>query len=88
MVELTKDLPTPKTQISIVGSLQQVLFYLMGPLASAFVNRFGIRVVVSVGACITLIGILAASFVSSYVELVLCYGILGIVAIVVSERNF
>lgn len=64
-------------QISIIGSLHMLLYYLLGPVTSAFLNRFGFRIVVFSGAVITCVGILVASFLTSYVGLVLCYGILG-----------
>lgn len=77
MVVLADEMKKSKSQMSFVGSLQQSLYYLIGPITSAFVNRFGFRIVVFSGAVVTCVGVLAAAFVSSYVELVLCYGILG-----------
>lgn len=77
MAMLAEEMNIPITQMSIVGSFQQSLFYLMGPITSAFVNRFGFRVVVFIGAVIMCVGIFAASFVSSYLELLLYYGLLG-----------
>lgn len=77
MAVLADEMKTPVTQISLVGSFQQSLYYLIGPITSAFVNRFGFRIVVFSGAVITCAGILAASFVSSYLELLLYYGLLG-----------
>lgn len=77
MAELSTELNTPITRISVIGSLQQGLFYLMGPITSAFLNRFGFKIVVFTGAILTCVGILGASFVSSYMELLLYYGLLG-----------
>lgn len=77
MAVLAEEMNVPIMQMSIIGSLQQSLFYLMGPITSAFVNRFGFRIVVFTGAIIMCVGILSASFVTSYVELLLYYGLLG-----------
>lgn len=88
MAVLADEMNTPITHMSFVGSFQQSLYYLIGPITSAFVNRFGFRIVVFSGAVITCFGILAASFVSSYLELLLYYGLLGQSSTISFEINF
>lgn len=76
MAVLAEEMNTPITQMSVVGSFQQSPCP-QGPITSAFVNRFGFRSVLFFGAIFMSVGILAASFVSSYLELLLYYGLLS-----------
>ena len=56
------DVHLSEPQIAIVHSLQNATYYFVGPLCSAFVNRFGFRTVAIAGVLITGICLLIKNF--------------------------
>jgi len=63
------------TEISTAFAIRLVLFGLLGPFAAAFMNRFGIRAVVSTALVFIAGGILASFVMTQVWQLVLLWGV-------------
>ncbi|VDK36263.1 unnamed protein product [Gongylonema pulchrum] len=72
-----QDFRTTAMQASIAQSLLTGFYLLAGPLASAFANLFGCRLVTIGGALITFTGFILSSFVSSLPFLYITFGVIG-----------
>ncbi|XP_018649290.1 putative monocarboxylate transporter [Schistosoma mansoni] len=64
--------------LSLPGALLCGMYFLFGPFTSALVNRFGYRIVASVGAVITsLCFLISALFIYDLVTFIVVFGIIG-----------
>lgn len=73
---LQKEFGWTNAQVSTALSLRLVLFGLMGPFAAAFMNRFGVRQVVSFALAMIAAGVLASLFVREIWQLILVWGVI------------
>lgn len=51
--------------------------YLLGPISSILVNKYGSRIVMIIGGCLSGCGLIAASFCNTVQELYFCIGFVG-----------
>lgn len=62
---------------SIVFSVQVVTTFSSGALLGLFIDRYGVRRFLLLGACLVLVGLVGASQASSLIGVVLAYGLVG-----------
>jgi sugar phosphate permease len=84
---LEKEFGWSTAQISVALAVRLALFGLIGPFAAAFINRFGVRVVVVSAVALIVTGILASMAMTEVWELVALWGVIvgigtGMVALV------
>lgn len=75
--ELSEVLKLPKSKVAVVSSAQLGVYYLVGPIVCAFVNRFGFRAVGIYGCVVSFAGIFVASYIESFSAIVALYGVIG-----------
>jgi MFS family permease len=76
LVPLEKEFGWNVSEISSAFALRLVLYGLLGPFAAAFLNRFGVRKVVTIALLIILAGLLASVGMNSVWQLVVFWGLL------------
>src|SRR3981189_374509 len=69
LVPLEKEFGWNVSEISSAFALRLVLYGLLGPFAAAFLNRFGVRKVVTIALLIILAGLLASVGMNSVWQL-------------------
>ena len=84
---LQKEFGWSAADISVAFAVRLALFGLMAPFAAAFINRFGVRPVVTLAVVIITLGILASMAMTQVWQLVLLWGVIvgfgtGMVALV------
>jgi MFS family permease len=72
------DFAIGRAQAAFLFSCSQLLAFVAGPFAGGLVERAGPRVVVGGGLLVMAAGLIGASMASSYLMLVICYGIVGL----------
>lgn len=72
--DMTKDLKVEDSLVAFVNSLAVALYLLLGPLASALVNRFGFRLVMMSGSITVCCGLICSYFATSYAMVCFTYG--------------
>ena len=87
MVPLEKEFGWSAADISSALALRILLFGLMAPFSAAFINRFGVRLVVTAAVALISLGILASLAMTKLWQLVALWGIVvgvgtGLVALV------
>lgn len=75
--DLSERLKLPISKVAVISSIQLGVYYTFGPLACAFVNHYGFRIVGIWGCVIAFTGIYASSHTESYVAIILLYGVVG-----------
>ncbi|XP_053963364.1 uncharacterized protein LOC128866559 isoform X1 [Anastrepha ludens] len=65
------------TTIVLVASIQVGCYFIVGPVASAFINRFGFRPVALVGSVCSIVFILIGTYSDNIVTLIFFYSVLG-----------
>jgi MFS family permease len=75
LVPLEKEFGWDNADISSAFALRLVLFGLLGPFAAAFMNRFGVRRMVTIALCIIVTGLLASLAMAHLWQLVLFWGL-------------
>ncbi|XP_005389028.1 PREDICTED: monocarboxylate transporter 1-like [Chinchilla lanigera] len=65
------------SEVSWITSTMTAVMYGCGPISSILVNKYGSRLVMIVGGCLSSCGLIAASFSSSLWQLYLCIGVIG-----------
>jgi MFS family permease len=76
LVPLEKEFGWDNADISSAFAIRLVLFGLLGPFAAAFMNRFGVRRMVTIALCIIVVGLLASLTMTRVWQLVLFWGLL------------
>jgi len=76
LVPLEKEFGWQTAEISSALAIRLVLFGLLGPFAAAFMNRFGVRRMVTVALCIIVIALLGSLAMRQLWQLVLLWGVL------------
>lgn len=75
--EMAVDLNVDTSLVALANSVAVAVYFMAGPVASAFINRFGFRAVCMSGAVICSIALFCTHFTSSFVIILLFYGLLG-----------
>jgi MFS family permease len=76
LVPLEKEFGWDNADISSAFAIRLILFGLLGPFAAAFMNRFGVRRMVTIALCIIVLGLLASLTMTRIWQLVLFWGLL------------
>ncbi|XP_070554060.1 monocarboxylate transporter 13-like [Ptychodera flava] len=74
--ELTEHFDSDVAEVSIIFSVAIGLWCLMGPFSSFLVEKYGTRATVSIGAVLSIFGLLISNFATSVYFLWVSYGIL------------
>ncbi|XP_053606450.1 monocarboxylate transporter 3-like [Plodia interpunctella] len=72
--DLKQEFQTTDSNIAFVNSLAVSFYFLLGPLASACINRFGFRLCCMTGSVIVTCSFLCTYFSTNYVSLCVFYG--------------
>ncbi|CAH8449535.1 unnamed protein product [Schistosoma guineensis] len=75
--ELEETFGASKMQMTLGGSLLTGFYFMVGPLVSGLLNKFGSREVVIVGTLISTISILASTFIYNLDLFIVIFGICG-----------
>lgn len=73
--DMVKELQMSETAIAFVNSLSVALYFLVSPLASALINRFGFRECSMIGAIVCSISLVISHYATNYAYLCLFYGV-------------
>nr|XP_027796046.1 monocarboxylate transporter 1-like [Marmota flaviventris] len=65
------------SEVSWISSIMFAVMYGGGPISSILVNKYGSRLVMMAGGCLSGCGLVAASFCNTVQELYLCIGVIG-----------
>lgn len=72
--DMSNDLNEPESLIALVNSIAVALYFIAGPLVSAYINRFGFRACVMLGSVICCFSLFASYFTTDYTTLCIFYG--------------
>ncbi|CAG4947246.1 unnamed protein product [Parnassius apollo] len=72
--DMSDDLNVTESLVALLNSIAVALYFIAGPLASAYINRFGFRACVMSGSVICCFSLFASYFTTDYVTLCLFYG--------------
>lgn len=75
--DITKDLKTSESLIVLINSITVAIYFIGGPIASAFINRFGFRACIMCGSVISSLALSCSYFASNYASLCVFYGVLN-----------
>ncbi|XP_029473016.1 monocarboxylate transporter 2 [Rhinatrema bivittatum] len=75
--EIQEIFHTSYSEIAWISSIMLAVMYAGGPISSILVNKYGSRPVVIAGGILSSIGMIAASFCNSVLELYICIGFIG-----------
>ncbi|XP_063827800.1 monocarboxylate transporter 6-like [Ostrinia nubilalis] len=73
--DMTADLGMADSLVALINSVAVALYFIAGPLASAFINRFGFRACVMSGSVICAFSLFFSYFSTNYASLVIFYGV-------------
>lgn len=76
LAALKDDIDFKDSQLALISSCQTGFYFCCGPIASAAMNKFGFRKVGMAGGVISATGILIGSFISNYIAILVCYGVI------------
>jgi len=76
-VELLNDFQSSRALTAWIGSLNNGVFLLGGPIATMMINRIGIRVTIMLGGVITLLGYSLSSIAPNIATLFFSYGVVA-----------
>ncbi|XP_068611177.1 monocarboxylate transporter 2-like [Brachionichthys hirsutus] len=65
------------SEVAWIPSIMLAVMYAAGPISSVLVNTYGCRPIIMMGGCLCTIGMVAASFCNSVVQLYFCIGVIG-----------
>lgn len=80
LVPIEKDLHWDRATISLSISIGIALYGLMGPFAAAFMQRFGVRLAISVAMLLLAVSLVSTTFVHAPWQMVLTWGVLSGIA--------
>ncbi|KAJ0178209.1 hypothetical protein K1T71_006032 [Dendrolimus kikuchii] len=73
--DITKDLKTTESLVVLINSITIAIYFIGGPLASAFINRFGFRACIMCGSVISSFALSCSYFANNYASLCVFYGV-------------
>ena len=76
LYEFMETFGTSRSTTSMIGSIQIGATHFMGPIAAALVNRFGCRVIVTVGSIISAASIICSGLAPNIATLFITAGFL------------
>ncbi|CAH1712499.1 uncharacterized protein LOC114123947 isoform X2 [Aphis gossypii] len=77
MSDMVNTFHEPESKITIVGSLLNGFYLIVGPFVSALLNSVDFRSVTIIGSVISCIAFASAAYVESLYQLMFCYGFIG-----------
>ncbi|CAF4924875.1 unnamed protein product [Pieris macdunnoughi] len=72
--DMSTDLNISVSTLPLVNSIAVAIYFMMGPLASAFINRFGFRACAMSGSVISSFSLLTSYFSTNFTSLCVFYG--------------
>lgn len=72
--DMSKDLNEPESLIALINSIAIALYFIGGPFASAYINRFGFRACIMSGSVICAFSLFATYFTTDYATVCVFYG--------------
>lgn len=66
-----------KGQVAIILSIQGAMYYFIGPITSALLNKFGFRITGWLGSVLIVIAFFFSSYCNSVDCMISCFGFLG-----------
>ncbi|KAJ8716039.1 hypothetical protein PYW08_013324 [Mythimna loreyi] len=75
--EISDDLGVDTSLVALFNSVAVAVYFMAGPFASALINRFGFRAICMSGSIISSLSLLCTHFATSFVAILLLYGVLG-----------
>ncbi|KER23052.1 hypothetical protein T265_08995 [Opisthorchis viverrini] len=75
--ELELTFEASKTQMTLAGALLTGCYFMVGPIASGLMNRFGARILVMFGASLSSIGIISSTFATNLPIFIGTFGVIG-----------
>ncbi|CAH0398809.1 unnamed protein product [Chilo suppressalis] len=75
--DMTNQLGVSESLVLLINSVAIALYFFCGPLASAFINRFGFRACAMSGSVICSCSLFLCYFVTNYFLLIVFYGVLA-----------
>ncbi|GMT36940.1 hypothetical protein PFISCL1PPCAC_28237, partial [Pristionchus fissidentatus] len=72
-----KHFGSSETTTALIGSLLIAVYLLVGPIVGGLVNKFGSRIVVIAGACISAVAFVLSNFAPNIYVFLMIYGVLG-----------
>jgi MFS transporter, MCT family, solute carrier family 16 (monocarboxylic acid transporters), member 14 len=73
--DIRDDLSLTDSLAALINSVAVALYFCVGPLASAFINRFGFRVCAMSGSVICSCSLFLSYFITNYASLIMFYGV-------------
>lgn len=77
MSQLQVYFSSTKAEVAMIMSFQGAMYYFIGPITSALLNRLGFRVTGWLGACLVAISFFSSSYCTSVQSLILTFGVLS-----------
>ncbi|XP_075979216.1 monocarboxylate transporter 7-like [Anticarsia gemmatalis] len=75
--DITEDMGIESTFVALINSVAVALYFIIGPLTSALINRFGFRACTMAGSVIASIAYLCSYFATTYLALLMFYGVIA-----------
>ncbi|XP_072947609.1 monocarboxylate transporter 7-like [Epargyreus clarus] len=72
--DIASDFNISDSLVALVNSIAVAIYFIAGPLASAFINRFGFRACIMSGSVLSSFSLLTSYFVTNYASLCVFYG--------------
>ncbi|XP_050675415.1 monocarboxylate transporter 7-like [Leptidea sinapis] len=72
--DMSLDLKITTSLLPLVNSISVAIYFIAGPLASAFINRFGFRACIMSGSIISAFSLLTSYFSTNFTSLCVFYG--------------
>ncbi|XP_021207168.1 uncharacterized protein LOC114251056 [Bombyx mandarina] len=72
--DMANDLKLQESLVNLINSIAVALYFVMGPLASALINRFGFRACMMTGSVICTFCLFCSYFITSYLGMCIFYG--------------
>lgn len=75
--DIVQDMQLEGTLVALINSVAVALYFLIGPVASALINRFGFRACTMLGSIILSLSFFSSYFATSYMALLFFYGVIS-----------
>ncbi|KAI5640233.1 major facilitator superfamily domain-containing protein [Phthorimaea operculella] len=74
--DISVTLKIPVSQTALINSIEIFLYFVLSPISSALINRFGFRTVALIGSMICSLGLLCAHFGRDFASLIIFLGVM------------
>ncbi|KAG6444800.1 hypothetical protein O3G_MSEX003549 [Manduca sexta] len=74
ITDITDDLKISDSLVALINSVAIAIYFIAGPLSSAFINRFGFRACIMCGSVICSLSLFCSYFATSFSSLCIFYG--------------